>query len=45
MQLLLSVNPANSEFPTDKVALLLISDGTRAPFFVNAEVTDCAWDR
>ncbi|MFC9841176.1 hypothetical protein ACFVKB_46640 [Rhodococcus sp. NPDC127530] len=36
MQLLVSVNPANSEFPTDKVTLLLISDGTRAHLFVNA---------
>ncbi|GAF44131.1 hypothetical protein RW1_011_01580 [Rhodococcus wratislaviensis NBRC 100605] len=37
MQLLASENPANSEFPTDKVTLLLTSDGTRAHLFVSAE--------
>ena len=37
MQLLVSVSPANNEFPTDKVTLLLTSDGTRAHLFVNAE--------
>nr|GLK39506.1 hypothetical protein GCM10017611_63770 [Rhodococcus wratislaviensis] len=37
MQLLVSVSPANSEFPTDKVTLLLTSDGSRPHLFVNAE--------
>ena len=37
MQLLVSMNPPNREFPTDKVTLLLTSDGSRAHLYVNAE--------
>lgn len=37
MQLLVTVNPANSELPTDKVTMILTSDGSRAHLFVNAE--------